>query len=219
MAAQKETATGQYPLATVPNDQLPKHIQELLAELPDCVVLQSNVEAFQEAVNAAWAQHNREVIPACIVRPPDTPQLSKAIAILKREYDARSQAESSDSGLFAVRSGGCNPGLGSATVQDGVVIDLSLFREVTPAADGATVTLGTGSKWLEVYKKLDEKGITVMGGRNVPVGVGGLTLQGKISMVPLRDWFPMEMINADSPSPKAGFPSILPDMALFATMP
>lgn len=30
-------------------------------------------------------------------------------------------------GLFAVRSGGLNPGLGAATVQDGVVIDLSLI--------------------------------------------------------------------------------------------
>jgi FAD/FMN-containing dehydrogenase len=65
-------------------------------------------------------------------------------------------------------------------VQDGVVIDLSLFCEVTPAADGSTVTVGTGAKWIDVYKALDEKGLIVMGGRNSPVGVGGLTLQGKI---------------------------------------
>jgi FAD/FMN-containing dehydrogenase len=65
-------------------------------------------------------------------------------------------------------------------VQDGVVIDLSLFCEVTPAVDGSTVTVGTGAKWIDVYKALDEKGLIVMGGRSSPVGVGGLTLQGKL---------------------------------------
>jgi hypothetical protein len=29
---------------------------------------------------------------------------------------------------------------------------------------------------------LDEKGLVVMGGRSSPVGVGGLTLQGKINI-------------------------------------
>lgn len=183
MSTKEKAPNGQqpaHPLASVPREKLPKYIQDLLAELPDCVILQSDVEAFQKAIDASWAQQNREIIPACIVRPPDTQQLSKAVSILKREHDSRSQTATSNAGFFAVRSGGCNAGLGAATVEGGVVIDLSLFCEVTPAADGATVTVGTGAKWLEVYKKLDEKGIVVMGGRNVPVGVGGLTLQGKI---------------------------------------
>jgi FAD/FMN-containing dehydrogenase len=101
---------------------------------------------------------------------------------LKREHNIRSQAGASITGFFAVRSGGVNPGLGAATVQDGVVIDLSLFCEVTPAVDESTVTIGTGAKWIDVYKVLDKKGLIVMGGRNSPVGVGGLTLQGEIAI-------------------------------------
>jgi FAD/FMN-containing dehydrogenase len=176
----QQPATKPHLLASVPPEQLPTYIQSLLAELPSCVILQADVVAFQQAIDYSWAQQNREIIPACIVRPRDAQQLGKAIAILKREHDSRSQAGGQIAGFFAVRSGGANPGLGAATVQDGVVIDLSLFCEVTPAVDGSTVTVGTGAKWIDVYKALDEKGLIVMGGRSSPVGVGGLTLQGKI---------------------------------------
>jgi FAD/FMN-containing dehydrogenase len=178
----QQPATKPHLLASVPPEQLPNHIQSLLAELPDCVILQTNVEAFQQAVDYSWAQQNREIIPACIVRPRDAQELGKTVAILKREHDSRSQAGAPAAGFFAVRSGGINPGLGAATVQDGVVIDLSLFREVTPAVDGSTVTVGTGAKWIDVYKALDEEGLTVIGGRSSPVGVGGLTLQGKTAI-------------------------------------
>lgn len=178
----QQPATKPHPLASVPPEQLPKHIQSLLAELPDCVIMQSDIEAFQQAVDYSWAQQNREIIPACIVRPRDAQQLGKAVSILKREHDSRSQAGTPIAGFFAVRSGGLNPGLGAATVQDGVVIDLSLFCEVTPAVDGSTVTVGTGAKWIDVYKALDEKGLVVMGGRSSPAGVGGLTLQGEIAI-------------------------------------
>lgn len=178
----QQPATKPHSLASVPPEQLPKYVQSLLAELPGCVILQTDVAAFQQAVDYSWAQQNREIIPACIVRPCDVQQLSKAIAILKWEHDSRRQAEASIKGFFAVRSGGINPGLGAATVQDGVVIDLSLFCEVTPAANGSTVTVGTGAKWIDVYKVLDKKGLIVMGGRSSPVGVGGLTLQGKYTI-------------------------------------
>ena len=177
----QQPATKPHPLASVPPEQLPKHIQSLLAELPGCVILRANIAAFQQAVDYSWAQQNREIIPACIVRPRDAQQFGKTVAILKREHDSRNQAGAPIAGFFAVRSGGVNPGLEAATVQDGVVIDLSLFREVTPAIDGSTVTVGTGAKWIDVHKAL-EKGLTVMGGRSSPVGVGGLTLQDKIAI-------------------------------------
>lgn len=169
-----------YPLANTPPEQLPQYIQELLAVFPSCVMLQSDVEAFQQAVDYSWAQQNREIIPACVLRPRDTYELSKVVAILKKEHDRRNLPGSQGESFFSVRSGGVNPGLGASTVKDGVVVDLSLFSEITPAPDGSTVTLGTGSKWIDVYKTLDEKGLIVMGGRNAPVGVGGLTLQGRI---------------------------------------
>lgn len=177
---QPPTPPKPHPLANTPPEQLPQYIQELLAAVPSCVILQSDVEAFQEAVNYSWAQQNREIIPACILRPRDTHELSRIVAILKKEHERRNLPGSQGESFFSVRSGGVNPGLGASTVKDGAVVDLSLFSEITPSADGSTVTLGTGTKWIDVYKTLDEKGLIVMGGRNAPVGVGGLTLQGKI---------------------------------------
>lgn len=178
---QQPPAPKPHPLANTPPEQLPQYIQELLAAVSGCVILQSDVEAFQKAVDYSWAQQNREIIPSCVVRPRDTHELSKTVAILKKEHERRSLAGSQVESFFSVRSGGVNPGLGASAVKDGAVIDLSLFSEITPAPDGSTVTLGTGSKWIDVYKTLDEKGLIVMGGRSAPVGVGGLTLQGKIS--------------------------------------
>ena len=81
-------------------------------------------------------------------------------------------------GLFATRSGGHSPVSGAASINGGVVIDLSLFREVTTSGDGSTVSIGAGSKWMDVSRILDEKGLAIVGGRNSAVGVGGLTLGG-----------------------------------------
>ncbi|KAK0747394.1 FAD binding domain protein [Apiosordaria backusii] len=182
-----------YPMASLRLEQLPQYIQSILSELPPgSVILQSDTAAFQQAVDANWAQQNREIVPACIVRPRDAQQLGKTVKILKQEYDSRCRHHTGISptpGFFAVRSGGLNPGLGAATVQGGVVIDLSLICEVTPSDDKTTVTVGTGAKWIDVYKALEEKGLAVMGGRSSPAGVGGLTLQGGISFYSPRFGF------------------------------
>lgn len=204
-----------HPLANTPPEQLPQYIQELLAAVPGCVILQSHVDAFQKAIDYSWAQQNREIIPACVLRPSDTHELSKIVAILNKEHDRRTLAGSRVESFFSVRSGGVNPGLGSSTVQDGAVVDLGLFTEITPSPDGSTVTLGTGSKWIDVYKTLDEKGLIVMGGRNAPVGVGGLTLQGKIFRAQSQLHKQFFTTNANHQK-KEAYLSTLPNTALSA---
>ena len=60
------------------------------------------------------------------------------------------------------------------------MIDLGLLCEVTSSEDGSNVAIGAGAKWIDVSKVLDKKGLAVVGGRNSAVGVGGLTLGGKL---------------------------------------
>jgi len=122
------------------------------------------------------------VIPALVVRPRDVQQLCTAVTLLKREYDERRKqaGEEKVEGLFAIRSGGHSPVPGAASIKGGVVIDLSLFCEVTPSKDGSSVAIGAGAKWMDVSKILDDMGLAVVGGRNSAVGVGGLTLGGKL---------------------------------------
>lgn len=158
--------------------------QSLASALPDSVLFPHDV-AFKQSINSYWAQQECEVIPACVVRPRDVQQLCTLITILKREHDGREKqaGERKVEGLFAVRSGGHSPVPGAASVKGGVVIDLGHFCEVTPSEDGSSVVIGAGAKWMDVSKVLDEKGLAVVGGRNSAVGVGGMSLGGKLLLL------------------------------------
>lgn len=156
--------------------------KSLALALPKSIIFPQDTAAFKQSMKSYWAQQEREVIPACVIRPRDVQELSMAVTVLKREYDERQKqaGEHKAEGLFAIRSGGHSPVAGAASIKGGVVIDLGLFCEVTPSEDGSSVTIGAGAKWKDVSKVLDEKGLAVVGGRNSAVGVGGLTLGGKL---------------------------------------
>ncbi|TVY43039.1 Bifunctional solanapyrone synthase [Lachnellula cervina] len=161
----------------------------LASALPDAVIFPHDEVAFRKSMDSYWAQQECEVVPACVVQPRDAQQLSTAVKILKRVFDGREEGKKdkmgSDKenpvGLFAIRGGGHSPVSGAASVEGGVLIDLSLLREVTPSEDGSSVVIGAGAKWMDVSKVLDERGLAVVGGRNSAVGVGGLTLGGGLS--------------------------------------
>lgn len=156
--------------------------KSLASALPDSVVFPQDAAAFKQSMNSYWAQQECEVIPACVVRPRDVQQLCTAVTVLKRGYDEQGKqaGEKKVEGLFAIRSGGHSPVSGAASIKGGVVIDLSLFCEVNPSKDRSSVAIGAGAKWMDVSKVLDEEGLAVVGGRNSAVGVGGLTLGGKL---------------------------------------
>ncbi len=84
------------------------------------------------------------------------------------------------------------PAAGFANVNNGVVIDMTGLDSITVESSGSgggesdgvgseIVKVGGGAKWLDVYRYLDAYNITVAGGRNGDVGVGGLLLGGGIS--------------------------------------
>lgn len=156
--------------------------KRLNSALSDSVIFPHDGAAFKQSMNSYWAQQECEVIPACVVRPRDVQQLCTALAVLKREYDERRKdtGQQKADGLFAIRGGGHSPVSGAASIKGGVVIDLSLFCEVTPSEDRSSVGIGAGAKWMDVSKSLDEKGLAVVGGRNSAVGVGGFTLGGQL---------------------------------------
>jgi len=68
-------------------------------------------------------------------------------------------------------------------MHDGITIDLSAMKTITVAPDNASVTIGAGSRWEEVYPKLATYGLAAAGGRAGPVGVGGFTLGGRTSRI------------------------------------
>ncbi|KAI1878936.1 hypothetical protein JX265_003113 [Neoarthrinium moseri] len=82
---------------------------------------------------------------------------------------------------FAIRSGGHLPAPGAANIDDGILIDLSRFDRVQYDAAKSLVSVGSGQRWGNVYSQLDQHNVTVVGGRVLDVGVGGLTLGSGLS--------------------------------------
>lgn len=80
---------------------------------------------------------------------------------------------------IAVRGGGHNGG-GLGSVDDGLVIDLSLLRTVSVDPDTRAVRVAGGCTWADVDAATHEHGLAVPCGIISTTGVGGLTLGGGI---------------------------------------
>jgi FAD/FMN-containing dehydrogenase len=107
--------------------------------------------------------------PALIVRCADADDVSAVV----RFAAAR--------GLpLAVRGGGHNVA-GTASVDDGVVIDLSEMRAVRVDADAGTVHVEGGATWADVDRVTAPLGLATPGGVVSETGVAGLALSGGVS--------------------------------------
>jgi len=158
--------------------------RKLVSALPECIILPHDTVAFNQSLNSYWAQQQRDAVPACVLRPQNAQHLCTAITILKQKYDERGGIAGGVGdqavGLFTIRSGGYSSVPGSASLWGLVLIDLSLFCQVTISEDRSNVTIGSGADWGDVSKVLDDEGLAVAGGMDSAVGVGDLLLRGKL---------------------------------------
>lgn len=113
----------------------------------------------------AWKQ------PTCIALPNTTQDTQLIVGTLV-----------ANNVPFAIRSGGHSPNPFDANINTGVLISTeNLNKEVSynPGTDSAS--FGTGLRWDDVYSALDPYNVSVVGGRVMDVGVGGLTLGSGLS--------------------------------------
>ncbi|OAG00035.1 FAD binding domain-containing protein [Paraphaeosphaeria sporulosa] len=161
----------------------------LASALPDETILPEDATSFLNATDIYWDQQESERVPSCIVQPQTVESVSTAVKILKHAYAERvlgcrkNDLESGlrEAGLFAVRSGGHSPVSGAASIDGGVIIDLSKFNSIKLSQDEDSIEVGSGCRWGDISRILDDKNLAVVGGRNSHVGVGGLLLAGGIS--------------------------------------
>jgi FAD/FMN-containing dehydrogenase len=120
--------------------------------------------AYDEARKVYNAMIDRH--PGVIANPTGTSEVAQLVGFARNH------------GLpVAIRGGGHN-GAGLGTVDDGVVIDLSLLRDIEVDPQARTVRVGGGATWGEVDRATGEHGLATPSGIISTTGVGGLTLGG-----------------------------------------
>jgi hypothetical protein len=81
----------------------------------------------------------------------------------------------------AVKGGGTNTMSGLSSCDAGIVIDLARLNHVKVSEDKKTVAVGGGALWGDVYSKIEDHHIVVVGANVWSVGVGGLLVGGGYS--------------------------------------
>lgn len=125
-----------------------------------------------------WSTTQNELKPACRLTPRTSIETSQLI-----EYLNQHKLD------ISITSGGHSTVLGASNLNAGITLDLSALSDIAISSDNSTVKFGSGTRWVDVYKKLDPYGLTVTGGQAGSVGTGGYLLGGGISiMASRRGW-------------------------------
>ena len=130
---------------------------------------------YTQSVESYWSQQQENLTPECVVTPRSSGEVAVAIKTLCAMRTSTKLGSS-----FAVRGGGHTPFPGSSNIESGVPIDLRALKTVEIGPDQSVTSIGGGAIWRDVYQTPIPKNLMVSGGRASDVGVGGLTLGGKL---------------------------------------
>lgn len=125
--------------------------------------------------------------PYCIVLPQSTAEVSTALKALVNINNGAGDWH------IAIKSGGHN-GFGASSISEGVTIDLAMLNATTYDAATNIASLRPGARWKQAYADLQAKNVTVTGGRDGSVGVGGFLLGGGVSYFSARQGFGCDSI-------------------------
>ncbi len=155
-------ALGQSPRARRPP------LSELARATAGALITQGSggYRAAQREINTRYSG----VRPLAILRARSAADVREAVRWCAK-YDVR----------IAARSGG-HSYAGYSTVQGGLIVDLSRLNEVRVVPGGTTARVGAGTRLIDMYSTLAERGLTVPGGSCPTVGIGGLALGGGVGL-------------------------------------
>ncbi|TVY84863.1 Bifunctional solanapyrone synthase [Lachnellula suecica] len=167
LAATSAAQTPQSPLLSGDVDACHNACAALQTALGDRVFYDSNspLEGFRDEYYSAF---QREVVPACVVTPLSAADVSEAVNVI-RDHQC----------IFATKSGGHTMFPGASNAPGGITLDLKMLNRIEVNVESETAGVGTGNRWKDVYKVLEPLNVTVVGGRDSNVGVGGFVLGGE----------------------------------------
>ncbi|KAH8826236.1 hypothetical protein DL96DRAFT_1607542 [Flagelloscypha sp. PMI_526] len=125
---------------------------------------------FEDGIAGARSEFNRVQVPACVVHPASTEDVS---VVMQHIFTSKAN--------YAVQSGGHSAMVGWNNVDGGVLISFRDMAGVSYDTVSEVATLQPGARWNQTLLALSEYGVAVSGGRMGDVGVGGLLLGGGYS--------------------------------------
>ncbi|KAF4549947.1 FAD-binding domain-containing protein 74 [Elsinoe fawcettii] len=153
-------------------------------------ITSANASALVRPNDALYLSENRRVWdqrsnqnPACIYLPSTAQEAASAVEVI-----------SECKATFVIRGGGHLPVPGSNNIEGGVLLSLNRLVDITLSEDKATVAVGAGNRWREVYQALEPEGLYVIGGRLSSIGVAGVTLGGGVNYLINKYGFSMDQV-------------------------
>ncbi|KAK2816744.1 hypothetical protein FQN49_008026 [Arthroderma sp. PD_2] len=125
---------------------------------------------YEPQIETWWAKNSR-LRPYCLVLPHSTDEVSTAFTALV-DVD-----EGAGDWHIAIRSGG-HGWPGANNIINGVTIDLTMMNSSSYDAETNIASIQPGGHWENVFADLQKYNVTVTGGRDGAVGVGGFLLGG-----------------------------------------
>ncbi|KAL1622792.1 hypothetical protein SLS54_004812 [Diplodia seriata] len=117
-----------------------------------------------------WDAKQQEVRPACRVEPSSAAEVAHVLEVLVDTWCH-----------FAVKGGGHSRSPDDSNSVAGVTVDLDRINGIEIAGDGMRARVGGGATTIQVYRALEARNMSFVGGRVNTVGVGGFTLGGGTS--------------------------------------
>ncbi|CAO2657709.1 Nn.00g038350.m01.CDS01 [Neocucurbitaria sp. VM-36] len=139
-------------------------LKELLKETNAEMILPGDGEVYEKSIGR-WSEHCIKRA-AAVVKVTSADDVSATLAQIRTHQIP-----------FTIRGGGHSTS-GAASIEDGVVIDLSKMRKVTVDSGAKTIRAEGGTIWEDVDVEAAKYGLATVGGTVNHTGVGGLTLGG-----------------------------------------
>jgi hypothetical protein len=165
---------------THPSINFPKCDALISANLSHIVHFPSS-SSYPSLVQGSWTK-NTQRSPFCFAVPNTATEVSQIVLALQ------SAGRGAGNSHIAIRSGGHGSD-SQNSITDGIILDLTHLNATTYDATTKVASIGTGARWGNVYSDVQKHGVSVTGGRQSVVGVGGLTLGGGVGWTTPRTGF------------------------------
>ncbi|RYP48697.1 hypothetical protein DL768_005477 [Monosporascus sp. mg162] len=158
-----------YPATSAPTI-VAQTCKQLRGDLGATLITLPSDPQYEELSEVNWSQTAWKE-PSCIARPGCASDVQRLVRVLTANRVP-----------FAIRSGGHSVNPFDANIDSpGVLIALDRLNQTTYDAGRGVAAIGPGARWGAVYAALDRYNVTVVGGRVLDVGVGGLMLGSGLS--------------------------------------